>query len=417
MTTLQRPLFRNEAIQFQQHNRQWGDVALLQPLSTKVVAWSLATSAAVIILFLFVAQYSRKEVAVGYLTPTTGTAKIFAPQRGTITAVHIEEGSTIREGQPLLTIDTDQIGADGIDVNASMLNTLRSQKALIAGNIIGEEERTGSERERLAALVRGLGAEISQLQGQIELQTERLKVVESDFDAAAELRSRGFMSAVDFRRRQVQVLEHKQAISALNQQLTARENQLTETDFSLRQLPTVMAQKVQVLRNDLAYVEQRIAEIDARRAYVIRAPTTGRISTLQATVGQNSDPQRLQLEIIPEDSVLQAVLFLPARAIGFVKPGQAVRILYEAFPSQHFGTYRGSVVKVSQTILTGSDAAGPIKLNEPAYRVTAALERPDIDAYGKRVALQPDMLLKADVILEKRSLMSWLTNPLRGVRM
>jgi membrane fusion protein len=417
MTTLQRPLFRNEAIQFQQHNRQWGDVALLQPLSTKVVAWFLATSAAVIILFLFVAQYSRKEVAVGYLTPTTGTAKIFTPERGTIKAVHVEQGSTVREGQPLLTIDTDQIAADGIDVNASMLDTLRSQKALIAENINREEERTGSERERLTALVRGLGAEISQLQRQIELQTERLKVVESDFDAAAQLRSKGFMSAVDFRRREVQVLEHRQAISALNQQLTARENQLTETGFSLRQLPTVMAQKVQVLRNDLAYVEQRIAQINARRAYVIRAPTTGRISTLQATVGQNADPQRLQLEIIPEESVLQADLFLPARAIGFVEPGQAVRILYEAFPYQHFGTYHGRVVKVSQTILTSSDAAGPIKLNEPAYRVTVALERPDIDAYGKRVALQPDMLLKADVILEKRSLMSWLTNPLRGVRM
>jgi membrane fusion protein len=150
---------------------------------------------------------------------------------------------------------------------------------------------------------------------------------------------------------------------------------------------------------------------------VIRAPTAGRVSTLQATTGQNADPQRLQLEIIPEDSVLQAELFLPARAVGFVEPGQAVRILYDAFPYQHFGTYRGQVTKVSQTILTSSDAAGPISLKEPAYRVTAALERPDIDAYGKRVALQPDMLLKADIILERRSLMSWLTNPLRSVRM
>jgi membrane fusion protein len=417
MTKLQRPLFRNEALEFQQHNRQWGDVALLQPLSTKIVAWFLAASAAVIILFLFVGQYSRKEIAVGYLTPTTGTAKIFAAQRGTIKAVHVEQGSTVREGQPLLTIETDQISADGIDVNASMLNTLRSQKGLIAENIKGEEQRTGSERERLTALVRGIEAEIFQLEGQIELQTERLKVVESDRDAADQLRSRGFMSAVDFKRRQIQVLEQKQAITALNQQLAARRNQVTETQFALRQLPTVMAQKVQALRNDLAWVEQRIAEISGRRAYVIRAPTSGRISTLQATVGQNADPQRLQLEIIPEAAVLQAELFLPARAIGFVEPGQAVRILYEAFPYQHFGTYRGRVVKVSQTILTSSDAAGPIKLNEPAYRVTAALERPDIDAYGKRVALQPDMLLKADVILEKRSLMSWLTNPLRGVRM
>ena len=417
MTTLQHPLFRDEAIQFQQHNRLWGDVASLQPLSTKVVVWFLATSATVIILFLFVAQYSRKEVAVGYLTPTTGTAKIFVPERGTIKAVHVEEGSTVREGQPLLTIETDQIAADGNDVNASMLNTLRSQKAFIADNINREEERTGSERERLRALVRGFGAEISELQSQIELQTERLKMVGSDFDAAAQLKSKGFMSAVDFRRREVQVLEHKQAISALNQQLAERKNQLTETRSSLQQLPTVMAEKVQALRNDLAYVEQRIAQVTIRRAYVIRAPTNGRISTLQATVGQNADPQRLQLEIIPEDSVLQAVLFLPARAIGFVKPGQTVRILYEAFPYQHFGTYHGSVVKVSQTILNSSDASGPIKLNEPAYRVTVRLDRPDIDAYGTRVALQPDMLLKADVILEKRSLMSWLTNSLRGVRM
>ena len=38
--------------------------------------------------------------------------------------------------------------------------------------------------------------------------------------------------------------------------------------------------------------------------------------------------------------------------------------MYEAFPYQHFGTYRGKVVKVSQTILTSSDAAGPIKLND-----------------------------------------------------
>src|SRR5262249_11125084 len=155
------------------------------------------------------------------------------------------EGSMVREGQPLLTIDTDHIATDGNDVNASMLNTLRSQKALIADNINREEERTGSERERLSSLVRGLGEEIRQLHSQIELQSARLKVVASDFDAAGQLKCKGFRSAVDFRRREVQVLEHKQAISALNQQLAARKNQLTEAQFSLEQLPTVMAQKVQ----------------------------------------------------------------------------------------------------------------------------------------------------------------------------
>ena len=63
------------------------------------------------------------------------------------------------------------------------------------------------------------------------------------------------------------------------------------------------------------------------------------------------------------------------------------------------------------------DAAGPIKLNEPAYRITAELERPYVKAHGKDISLQPDMLLRADIVLERRSLMSWLISPLLGVRM
>ena len=105
------------------------------------------------------------------------------------------------------------------------------------------------------------------------------------------------------------------------------------------------------------------------------------------------------------------------RAIGFIQPGQEVRILYEAFPYQQFGTYSGKVLKISQTILTKSDTFTPIELKEPAYRITVALDRPDIDAYGKKIPLQADMLLRADIILEKRSLISWLLDPLLSVRM
>jgi membrane fusion protein len=114
---------------------------------------------------------------------------------------------------------------------------------------------------------------------------------------------------------------------------------------------------------------------------------------------------------------LQAELFFPTRAFGFVRPGQQVRILYDAFPYQKFGTYRGSVTRISHSILTGNETTGPIALKEPAYRVSVALERPDIDAYGLKMPLQPDMLLKADVVLEQRSLMRWLLDPVLSARM
>ena len=412
-----RQLFRQEAVDFQRARQQWGDVAALQPLATKLFTWFLVGVVAAIVAFAFLASYGRKETAIGYLTPTTGTAKIFAPRSGTIRQVHVQEGDAVQEGGPLLTIDTDQIASDGIDVNASLLESLSAQRELLSKTIQAEEERAGSERERLSSLAKGLESEISQLQAQLQLQKERMEVANIDLNAGEQLRAKGYLTTIEQRRRQMVALEQQQAQRALIQQVAAKRNQLTEAESSLNQLPTVMGQKVQALRNELSATDQRIAETRGRRAYVIRAPLAGRVSTLQATVGQNAHPQRPQLEIIPQHATLQAELFVPTRAIGFIKAGQPVRLLFDAFPYQHFGTYRGQVVRVSQTILMTSDTGGPIKLNEPTYRVIASLERQDIDANGKSVALQPDMLLRADIILERRSLIDWLLSPLRSVRM
>ena len=115
----------------------------------------------------------------------------------------------------------------------------------------------------------------------------------------------GYIADIEFKRRQLGVLEQKQNLDALNQQLAARRNLLTDSQYSLEQLPTVMAGKIQTLRGELASAEQRMAEINGRRAYVLRAPAAGRVSTMQATVGQFADPRRLQMEIVPSDSVLE----------------------------------------------------------------------------------------------------------------
>lgn len=413
----QKSLFRQEAIEFQRYHRQWGQVALLQPLSTKLLSWLLTAALALVIVFLSVANYARKETVIGYLAPTSGTAQIFVPRQGTIEAIYVEQGQQIREGQPLLRVATNEVAADGEEINTVKLETLTRQRDFLTRQITAEEQRTSSERERLTALIRGLETEMSQLQAQIAIQSERAKLAESLAASAAQLSSRGYMSDADRKRRQEAVLEQKQNLSSLSQQLAARQNQVTETRYSLEQLPTVMADKIQLVRNELSLTEQRIAEAKGRRAYVIRAPTAGRVSTLQATLGRTADPRNLQLEIVPTGSALQAELYVPTRASGFVEAGQRVRILYDAFPYQKFGTYTGRISKASQTILTSSDISGPVSLKEPAYRVTAALDRPDVDAYGKKMPLQAGMLLRADIILERRSLLRWLLDPLLSARM
>jgi len=410
-------LFRPEALQFQQQNRQWGQVAPLQPLSTKVLSWFIAAAVVLVLLFLFVGQYARKETVTGYLTPISGTAKIFASQQGTIKEIYVKEGQKVEKDQPLLAINTSQIATSGEDIHASMLATLGSQRDLLEHQIAAEQDRMKSEQARLNALIRGLETEEFELRAQIENQNERVRVSSVLVSSVTELRAKALISELEYRTRELAALDQQQKLSALNQQLAARQNQLIENRYSLEQLPTVMGGKIQSFRTELATTEQRITEISGRRAYIIRAPAAGHVSTLQATVGQFADPRRPQMEIIPNDSILQAELFVPARAIGFVRPGQKVRILYEAFPYQQFGTYGGRVYEVSQTILTKSDTSVPIELKEPAYRVKVALDRLDVDAYGKKMPLAPHMLLRADILLEKRSLMRWFLDPLLSVRM
>ncbi|TMJ90458.1 MAG: HlyD family efflux transporter periplasmic adaptor subunit [Alphaproteobacteria bacterium] len=412
-----RALFRREALDFQLQHKQWGHVALLQPPSAKVLTWLSVVAVVLVLAFVCFAQYARKETVAGYLVPSAGTAKIFVPQRGFVKQLHVREGEEVEEGQPLLTISTEQISSSGEDVNNTILDTLTLQREFIKRQIGAEDRRGTTERERLNALMEGIAAEISQLEAQTALQMDRLKLTEGFVTSAVQLTAKGAMTDLELKRREQSVLEQRQTLSALRQQTAARRNQLTETRYTLEQLPIVLEDKLQSLRNDLSAVEQRIAEVNGRRAYVIRAPAAGRVATLQATEGQAADPRHLQLEIVPRHASLQAELFFPTRAFGFVHAGQEVRILYDAFPYQKFGTYRGRIVKVSQTILTGNDPVGPISLKEPAYRVIAALERPDIDAYGQKIPLQPQMLLRADVILERRSLLSWLLDPLLSARM
>jgi membrane fusion protein len=411
-----RPLFRQEVIEFQQHNRQWGRVVPLQPLSTRLMVWSVFLVAAAVIIFLFFAQYARKEVALGYLAPVSGTVRVFAPQAGIISAVYAQQGETVEKGQPLLAVTTTQFTGSNEDVSATILQTLDQHKQALVHEIADEVHRTESERQRLTTQVQEHADILTQLDQQMTVQHARIAIMEKMVEAGAQLRVKGLVSEVDQKHREETLLEQQQALISLRQQSTTRQGQLSESRFNLAQLPFVQGEKLQSLRNELSSTEQRVAEVNGRSAYIVRAPVGGRVSLLQASVGQSADPRRLQLQIVPGDSPLQAELFIPVRAIGFVEVGQDVRILFDSFPYQRFGTYHGRITQVSQTVLLASDVQSPVELKEPAYTATVALDRPDVTANGKRIPLQPDMSLRADIILEKRTLADWIFAPLRHLR-
>jgi hypothetical protein len=107
---------------------------------------------------------------------------------------------------------------------------------------------------------------------------------------------------------------------------------------------------------------------------------------------------------------LQAHLYAPDKAVGFIRRGDAVLLRYPAFPYQKFGHFHGTVAGVSKIAPTGTHTDGAV----PGYRVTVELESQSVAAYGKPQPLQAGMLAEADVLQDTRRLYEWALEPLIG---
>jgi membrane fusion protein len=76
----------------------------------------------------------------------------------------------------------------------------------------------------------------------------------------------------------------------------------------------------------------------------------------------------------------------------------------------------GKVKSVSGTVLAPADVSIPgLEIHEPVFRARVSLAAAAIVAYGEQHALQPGMLVTAEVVLDRQSLLRWLFDPLYAV--
>jgi membrane fusion protein len=161
-------------------------------------------------------------------------------------------------------------------------------------------------------------------------------------------------------------------------------------------------------------------ENEAGRLSTVVATSSGTVSSLLIVAGQSVAPGDTLLAIVPDSSPLEAQLLVPSSAIGFVRVGTPVRIRYTAFPYQKFGIQSGAVTQVSRSALTPNEAGalgGEVMENRQLrYRVRVSLDRQSVLAYGKMERLLAGMTVEADLLLDRRTLLEWLIEPLLGAR-
>ena len=408
------PLFRRQAVAYQSRALD-GEVLLSLSMRMRVlIALAVATVAGVAV-FATQASYARMETVPGWVVPEGGLIRVTARQGGVIEALSVSEGDTVRAGQSLaeLRLSSD---LDGGDAGQALEEQLRAQtEALRAA--------AGAEREKLVAQQAGLKTqraammrELEQSRARIATMAGRLELVEANAERVRAIAERGYASARNVEESAMTVLAAQQELADVRGSVMAMERQIGEIDAQLRILPMSIRAAEAQARASQAQLAQQGTEMAVRNTYHAGATVAGRVVAVPVSRGQTVAPQSVVAVLTPEGSTLEAELYVPSRSAGFIEKGQEVRLMYQAFPYQKFGTARGEVRSVSRTVLAPAEVAIPgLEIHEPVFRVKVALASDAVRAYGQSIPIQPGMLLSAGIVIDRRSLLEWLLDPIYAV--
>ncbi|MFQ3190490.1 MAG: membrane fusion protein [Paraglaciecola sp.] len=412
-------LFRKEAISHQSE-RLTGVITLAQPLSIKLTVLILVSVAIAIVVFMFSAEYSRKETVRGFLMPNKGVIKSFARQGGTIENLWVKEGDKVSKGQTLATVIVKQNNSNGVDLSIKLSEQLNVQAALLSDEISQHQTLQTQELLHLQTQKVALQHEQIALEGQLALAEEKLTLLNHQQLEFNQLNKNGYLSKLDKDRQQQTLLEAKQEKQNIARLLLQHHNELIKATFNITNLPQQYTLRINNLKRQQVDLQGQLAQVANNYKYTVTASNNGIVTGIQVVKGETLSPSKAQtkplLHILPEGSELIAELLLPTRSAGFVQVGNTTRLRFDAFPYQRFGFIESEIVRIDQALITPDEIQLPIALQEPVYRLRAKLKQQQMQAFGKSFDLKSGMLFEADIMLEQRTLIEWLLEPIYSLK-
>jgi multidrug efflux pump subunit AcrA (membrane-fusion protein) len=408
------------------------------------------------------------------LVPLQGTDPVRAARGGTVTAVQVREGQMVARGDPAFVIRSMSVGDRSAELRTLEAQLLGAEEGRRNAWQKYESQRRTDDEEtdrltrRAAHLAQKLEEQrairaVRQERFRTDLEIQRntiditLKEAEfkrTEYALARELVERferyhkeGAISWLDYKNRELEMMKLAVEVQQLERALeTARlrlnqlgaEHETWEKEWKLgaadleaesREVQTSLEKLRQAAAaRDAEYreIQRRLAEDASKarfRAAALRddlngsrggdlwlpALCTGTVLRLMikapGAVVQEGD---LLAELACAGERLQAEVLVPQSGIGLIRPGQRVKLLYEAFPYQRYGVKYGTVRWVSPASVVVKD--------RPVFRVLVDLQDEAVVVRGQPRALLPGMGGTADIVLGKRSLLSFAFEPIRQLK-
>ena len=388
--------------------------------TSSVLVWTLAGGTLFATAWAFLAPLPQTVAVQGKLQPASGTQSIDAPVPGVIEEVAVVEGQRVERGDVLLRFDDRDAQAKLI---SAQRNRNRLQNQITINRVVLGEEPIASLSDNQRAL---LGSQTQDSSGNqaaelAAIRRSRVRVdgLRESLKTATMVASRYEALQRDGASSELQVVSALARTARIRTDLEAEEEELIrlqsrrKADQASRE--SRLRKEIEANLNQIAVLDREIRQAEALLSRIhLEAPISGVVFDLNISRGDvvpKRSGNKPLLQIIPDDE-LQAKVFIPNEAIGFIRNGQRADISLTAFNASDYGYLPATVKRVGSDALTPQEQQRELGTNAQGLHFPAMLElkRQTLQVDDHAIALQPGMSLTADLHLRSRRFIAAITD-------
>ncbi|CAK2742261.1 membrane fusion protein [Vibrio crassostreae] len=412
-------LYRTEYFEAQKNTNN-GTILIQSSLNQNIyLSFSILVLIAIIAFVIF-AEYTHRETLVGVVSPIGGMVKVKSNDSGYIDNLFVKEGDKVNRLTPLYEIKTERFDGFGVGVKKRILASIEKQHQLLIERKLQESNKAAFENDALTRDLNRLETEVGILNNVLKLSHQELKLAKNLINQQKTLLDKNFVSELDYQKQQLDFLSKQSNAENqnLNLQRLLREKQNLITNR--QNLDINLAITLKDLDSRIETTIQNKVEFLSQSDSQVRSPTKGIVTSILAEEGHSVSNGQALLIIAPESNNTFVELYASSRNIGFLKVGQKVRLRFDAFPYEKFGTQNGIINSISKSAVPPEmiDNQRLIKKDviEGLYQIRVKLSKPTITVYGKEEPLISGMTVIADVELDSRKIYEWILEPLYTIK-
>ncbi len=392
------------------------------------------------VLWASLSEVDSVVTARGKLVTQQPTIVMQGFESAQITALNVRAGQVVKKGQVLAVLDPTFVTADltqardrlkSLDAELARLDQEQNNTRAPAGSRNSDEllqarlqsDRQASYQARLTQLDEATGrlqAALLTNQNEITSLESRMKSLREIEAMNEELTQQNFQS-------KLKLLESRERRQEVERDLTATRNRTQELRRQLAQAQAEQlsfkqewrqksTETVVATRRERDGVAEQLRKAEQRsRLIELVAPVDAVVLEVAAKSAGSVLRESEQLfTLVPLGGTLEAEVQIEAQDVGFVKLSDPVRLKIDAFPFQKHGQISGTLDKLGQDSFTRDSANGAAR---PAFYLGRAAMGPNtLRQLPRQSPLIPGMTLSAEIVVGKRSVISYLMYPvMRGL--